>query len=251
MNVVCSTCRAPPGCRVATNGRVSVVAESSSKPAAGTSRIEVQAAGAVAIDVEYVHVRLVGLDSRYTKLQLPAEVCLVDSTGDPIVMTKIDAVSGIDRDDGEELVYDGGIRFEETSGEPLLSEVRHALVQHMEDRLVVGHNLAKDMLALGITEKMVPLSRRRDTMSYAALQNKKGCGRSLAELAEVKLERKIQRGERHCSAEDAKATMELYLRFVHFDEALMTYDDLVEYQVSRLLASRGRDGADELQEPDE
>lgn len=207
--------------------------------APGTSRIEQQAARAVAIDVEYLHVRLVGLNSRYTKLQLPAEVCLVDSKGSPIVLTKIDAVTELVRVEGDELLHDGGISFEDIDAKPLLSEVRRLLVGHMEDRLVIGHNLAKDLMALGITEKMVPISQRRDTMAYSALQNDKGCGRSLAELAELKLGRRIQQRGRHCSEEDAKATMQLYMEFVHFDEALMSYDDLVEYQVSRLLAGRG------------
>ena len=216
---------------------VSVVAHAS--PAPGMSRVEQQAARALAVDVEYVHVRLVGEDSRYTKMQLPAEVCLVDCRGRPLVLTKIDAVAEVDRAEGQELVFDGGIPLEDVRGQPLLSEVRKLLVERVGDRLLVGHNLAKDLLALGMTDRMVPAHQRRDTMMYAALQNEKGCGRSLAELTELKLGRKIQRGSRHSSEEDAKATMELYLGWCHFDERLMNYEDLVEYQVSRILAGRG------------
>lgn len=208
------------------------------------SRVETQAERAVAIDVEYVHVRLHDhASARYTKLQLPAEVCLVDCHGDPVLLTVIDAVSEVAVDVlSHDVSHDGGLSFEEIEAKPLLSEVRRQLVERMEGRLVVGHNLAKDLLALGITEKMVPPGLRRDTMAYSALQNEKGCGRSLAELAEVKLGRTIQRGDRHCAAEDARATMELYLGWCHFDEGLMSYDDLVEYQVSKLLsrASGGR-----------
>lgn len=200
------------------------------------SRVETLAERAVAIDVEYVHVRLVGEDGRYKKLQLPAEVCLVGSDGCPILLTTIDAVSEVEVQADDELSHDGGLSFEDIQSKPLLSEVRRQLVELMNERLVVGHNLAKDLMALGIDEKMVHPSRRRDTMSYASLQNEKGCGRSLAELAQSKLGRTIQRGDRHCAAEDAKATMELYLGFCHFDESLMSYDDLVEYHVSKFLA---------------
>lgn len=202
------------------------------------SRVETQAERAVAIDVEYVHVRLHDRASaRYTKLQLPAEVCLVDCHGDPVLLTVIDAVSEVAVDVlSHDVSHDGGLSFEEIEAKPLLSEVRRQLVERMEGRLVVGHNLSKDLLALGITEKMVPPGLRRDTMAYSALQNEKGCGRSLAGLAEVKLGRTIQRGDRHCAAEDARATMELYLGWCHFDEGLMSYDDLVEYQVSKLLS---------------
>ena len=204
------------------------------------SRVETQAERAVAIDVEYVHVRFHDhASARYTKLQLPAEVCLVDCHGDPVLITVIDAVSEVAVErlgERDALSHDGGLSFEEIEAKPLLSEVRRQLVELMKGRLVVGHNLAKDLLALGITEKMVPPGLRRDTMAYSALQNEKGCGRSLAELAEVKLGRTIQRGDRHCAAEDARATMELYLGWCHFDEGLMSYDDLVEYQVSKLLS---------------
>ena len=204
------------------------------------SRVETQAERAVAIDVEYVHVRLHDhASARYTKLQLPAEVCLVDCHGDPVLLTVIDAVSevAIERlGERDVLSHDGGLSFEEIEAKPLLSEVRRQLVERMKGRLVVGHNLSKDLLALGITEKMVPPGLRRDTMAYSALQNEKGYGRSLAELAEVKLGRTIQRGDRHCAAEDARATMQLYLGWCHFDEGLMSYDDLVEYQVSKLLS---------------
>ena len=202
------------------------------------SRVETQAERAVAIDVEYVHVRLHDhASARYTKLQLPAEVCLVDCHGDPVLLTVIDAVSEVAVDVlSHDVSHDGGLSFEEIEAKPLLSEVRRQLVELMKGRLVVGHNLAKDLLALGITEKMVPSGLRRDTMAYSALQNEKGKGRSLAELAEVKLGRIIQRGDRHCAAEDARATMELYLGWCHFDEGLMSYDDLVEYQVSKLLS---------------
>jgi hypothetical protein len=202
------------------------------------SRVEVQAAHAVAIDVEYIHVRVVGKDSIYKKYQVPGEVCLVDAEGEPIVYTKVDAVSEIGLLDGDELCHDGGHSLDDVQGMPLLSEIRGVLVERMDGRLVVGHNLAKDLQKLGITERMVPPSMRRDTMGFAALQNEKGHGRSLAELSETKLGKTIQRDRRHCAAEDARATMELYLRFCHYDESLMSYDDLVEYQVSKLLSKR-------------
>jgi len=199
-----------------------------------------QAEQVVAIDIEYMHVRLIE-DDVYEKIQLPCEVCLVDVSREPLVYSKVDSLTELKKHHpmcirGDYILeHDGGCLFEEIRGKPLLSEVKKELLGHVKHRLVIGHNLAKDLISLGISEKDVPVSTRRDTMMYPKLQNEKGYGRALAELSLNKLGREIQRQSRHDSMEDALATLDLYLQFCHYDEAMMEYDDLVEYHTSQML----------------
>lgn len=212
----------------------------SSRLRAYRTRLDIQAETVVAIDVEYMHVRLIEDGGVYEKLQIPCEVCLVDASREPLVYTKIDSLAElvehhpICRKGEYTLEYEGGCTFEEIKGKPRLSEVREELLGHVKHRLVIGHNLAKDLQSLTISEKDVPMSERRDTMLYPKLQNEKGHGRALAELSLNKLKREIQQS-RHDSMEDALATLDLYLQFCHYDETLMGYDDLVEYHTSQML----------------
>jgi DNA polymerase III epsilon subunit-like protein len=221
------------------------------------TRLDADAERAVAIDVEYMHIRLVHVNDlnddavpRYEKFQLPSDVCLVNVDGDPLVLSKIDSLTELLEMHpwcraGRMLIqHDGGCLCEDMVGQPLLSNVRETLIDIVKDRLVVGHNITKDLSALGITEKHVPVSRRRDTMRYPQLQNEKGCGRALAELAQVKLGRKIQQCSPHDPMEDACATMELYMKYCHYDESLMEYDDLVEYYLSQIITSHDESSTD-------
>lgn len=195
------------------------------------TRLQQEADQALAIDVEYAHVLL--LDGSRHRLQLPVEVCIVDAHRRPLVHTLINGfdVHGIEDHSQIEWEFKGGVRVEEGWLEALaLAALRPRLLSLLGDpsRLVVGHNVGKDLLALGIDEKIVPLARRRDTMRYKALQGPKGFGKSLVELAATKLGRKIQAQSRHDPCEDAVAALDLYLMFCHYDRALMSYDDLVE-----------------------
>lgn len=204
------------------------------------TRLDVQAETVVAIDVEYMHVRLMEDGGIYEKVQIPCEVCLVDALREPLVYTKIDSLTELlerhpmCKQAEYTLEYEGGCTFKEIDGKPRLSEVKEELLSHIRHRLVIGHNLAKDLLSLDISEKDIPISKRRDTMSYPKLQNEKGHGRALAELSLNKLGREIQQS-RHDSMEDALATLDLYLQFCHYDESLMEYDDLVEYHTYQML----------------
>jgi DNA polymerase III epsilon subunit-like protein len=134
---------------------------------------------------------------------------------------------------GFEILHKGGCPLEDIKGKPLLSDVRKILTKNMTGRLVVGHNLAKDLTSLGI-QSSIPLEMRRDTMTYPCLQNEKGHGRALSHLAETKLNRVIQ-FEKHDAREDALATLELYLKYCHYDEKGMDYDDLVEFYLSQII----------------
>lgn len=213
------------------------------------TRLEIQAETSVALDVEYMHLRLiVGEDNPvFEKIQIPCEVCLIDSSREPLIFTAVDSLTELknthpicrDSNVVYTIVHDGGRSFDEIEGQPRLSHVREVLLQHMRGRLVIGHNLSKDLAALNIDEKDIPDSYRRDTMKFPRLQNEKGNGRALAELSVTKLGREIQKGPRHNSMEDALATLDLYLSFCHYDETLMEYDDLVEYHTSQMLQNVG------------
>ena len=222
----------------------SIAACRSSKNDKGSvkTRLEEQAEHLVAIDVEYVHLTIQesGNASNNIDIQLPAEVCLIDADGNSIFWSIIDSVSELRLTDygmsesefGFDIIHKGGCPLEDIKGKPLISEVRKILKKNMTGRLVVGHNLAKDLTSLGI-HISIPLEMRRDTMAYPCLQNEKGHGRALSHLAETKLNRVIQ-SEKHDAREDALATLELYLKYCHFDENSMDYDDLVEFYLSQI-----------------
>lgn len=114
--------------------------------------------------------------------------------------------------------------------------VQSLLIKEITGKPVVGHNLVKDLTALGL-DHVVPQQLRRDTMRYPVLQTARGFGSTLADLTERKLGRRIQVEKRHDPKEDALAALELYLEFCHFDPSLMDYDDLVEYYASEMLHS--------------
>lgn len=205
------------------------------------TRLEEQAEQLVAIDVEYIHLTIHQSENAYADLQLPAEVCLIDAHGNNIFWSVIDSVSELRLSDygmsGSKfnVVHRGGRPLQDIEGKPMVSEVRKILVENMTGRLVVGHNLAKDLTSLGINAS-IPLELRRDTMTYPCLQNEKGHGRALSHLAETKLNRVIQL-DRHDSREDALATLDLYLKYCHYDETGMDYDDLVELYLSQIIGS--------------
>jgi len=70
------------------------------------------------------------------------------------------------------------------------------------------------------------------------LQGRGGSGRKLRDLSHEKLGRRIQAsGRRHSPREDAQAALDLYLRYVHFQEQYMQYDDLVERHLADILAT--------------
>jgi hypothetical protein len=211
------------------------------------TRLQREAQKLVAIDVEYAHITT----SDGVPYQLPAEICVVDYQGNILFRSfcnGFDAYPSLGDPETLEFEIKGGTPKREWKPAPKLKEIRPKLIKILgkKDVNVVGHNLGKDLTSLGL-DKTVPLSRRRDTMRYAVLQGPAGFGRTLKELANKKLNRKIQRENRHDPAEDAIATMDLYLQYCHYDPELMEYDDLVEYYASQMMMG----GNDSLVEQEE
>jgi hypothetical protein len=204
-------------------------------PSPPLTRLQREAQKLVSIDVEYAHI----VTSKGKPYQLPAEICVVDYQGKVLFHSFCNGFDAYSFDpETLEFEHKGGIPRREWLPAPKLKEIKPKLLEILgkKDVNVVGHNLGKDLTSLGL-DKAVPLSRRRDTMRYSALQGPSGFGRTLAELAKKKLNRRIQAESRHDPAEDAIAAMDLYLQFCHFDPDLMGYDDLVEYYASQIVVS--------------
>lgn len=211
-----------------------------STSSAPLTRLQREAQRLVAIDVEYAHI----LSSTGQRYQLPAEICLVDYRGKILFRSFCNGFDAYSLDPKTlEFEHKGGIPRREWLPAPKLKELRPDLLKILgkKDVPVVGHNLGKDLTSLGL-DKAVPLTRRRDTMRYAALQGPSGFGRTLQELARKKLQRDIQVESRHDPAEDAIAAMDLYLQYCHYDPDLMGYDDLVEYYASQMLGGESSSG---------
>jgi len=212
-------------------------------PSAPLTRLQRESQRLVAIDVEYAHI----LSSTGQRYQLPAEICLVDYQGKILLRSFCNGFDAYSLDpETLDFEHKGGIPRREWLPAPKLKELKPKLLNILsnKDVPVVGHNLGKDLTSLGL-DKAVPLTRRRDTMRYAALQGPSGFGRTLQELAKKFLKRDIQVDSRHDPAEDAIAAMDLYLQYCHYDPDLMGYDDLVEYYASQMLGKSPLQGKNE------
>lgn len=136
------------------------------------------------------------------------------------------AFSGIDWDD-----------IEPQNGAQPFSEVQAQLVELLRDRVVIGHDLQKDLKVIsmdlpscilrlqGIPQRLTPISfnmKVRDTQKYSMYRqyanHRANQGPSLRNLALEVLGRSIKQG-RVSSLEDAVATMEVYRHAeVHIDQ---------------------------------
>lgn len=201
--------------------------EDNAVAATPTTRLQREAQQLLSIDVEYSHFRPTkGKSSAFssgagpgpfattngpTVINVPVEVCIVDVTGHPVLhsfcnpLTDGDIIvaqpPGTNKKSLKELVEEGtwrrtgGVDPGEWETSPPLSALRREVSTLITGRPLIGHNLSKDLAALGIDH---PEGLRRDTMRYAVLQGEKGLGRALAELAEKKLGWQIQKNNRHC-----------------------------------------------------
>lgn len=204
------------------------------------TRLEEEAEKLVAIDVEY-SVVVYENDGAQKRLQLPAEVCVINSNYETILRTACDSRLDLmpsNFQDETDWTFKGGVPPKLWIGASRLNHVREKILACIVDRPVVGHNLAKDLTCLGIADR-IPVNLRRDTMRYSSLQDSRGFGKSLSHLTRTKLGREIQVcGQRHDPYEDAVAALELYVKYVHFDKERMSYNDLVEMYTQNILHER-------------
>jgi hypothetical protein len=115
-----------------------------------------------------------------------------------------------------------------------LTFIRSQLSTLIQGSPLVGHNLKKDLTALGLQH---PDELCFDTMHYFK-------NRTLKRLAADLLGREIQGGREilvgvnsgggHSPLEDATAVMDIYLQHVHYNKEEMEYEDLVEMYLSEI-----------------
>eukprot|EP00879_Flechtneria_rotunda_P007678 GHRR01008051.1.p1 GENE.GHRR01008051.1~~GHRR01008051.1.p1 ORF type:complete len:429 (+),score=108.12 GHRR01008051.1:504-1790(+) len=161
----CSSATATTSGATATAGTAAVAAVTALAPA-------------VALDVEYAHLLLP--DGQ--KISLAAWVALVDEQCNLLLKTYINAlVPGAK--------HYGGVPLECCMSAPPLAEVKQHIQQNLQGKMLVGHNLAKDLAALGLSH---PQYLRFDTMTHPAFQNRAGNSKNLKQLARVFLGVKIQ-----------------------------------------------------------
>lgn len=220
------------------------------RPPPGATRLQREAKQLLALDVEYAHVQCLGslndnqIGTNRRRRQLPAQVCIIDYQGNVILNSYCNALKhqGLDvwGDKKGDWRFVGGVPVAMWRDGPGLDALQDKIIDALGSCPVVGHNLGKDLAALGLDETNVPLHLRRDTMRYEVLQGPSGHGRSLQELAKKRLNRNIQlKSQRlHDPREDALASLDLYLTFCHFDTSLMTYEDLVEHLTAQVLEFR-------------
>jgi hypothetical protein len=213
------------------------------------TRLEREAASAVGIDVEFA---TLAPPPPARRLQVPVEVAVVAAGGAVLLHSALDPVAGTPLEAGGWRAVGGVPPRAWRGAAPPLAEARATLAALLAGRVVVGHNLPKDLGALGLDLAAVPAALRRDTMRFATLQGGRGRGRhgrALAALAAERLGRAIQvraggrgRGARHDPAEDAAAALDLYLECCHYDRARMSFEDLVEAEAAALLRGGGAGG---------
>lgn len=100
------------------------------------------------------------------------------------------------------------------------AEIQAKMLALLENKIVVGHGLKNDFDALQIEH---PKHLIRDTSYFHRFTGKEGRPRKLRILALELLQCPIQEGRKgHDPRIDAKAALDLYLKFKHEWEALLT-----------------------------
>uniref|UniRef100_A0A7S4MVH6 Exonuclease domain-containing protein n=1 Tax=Odontella aurita TaxID=265563 RepID=A0A7S4MVH6_9STRA len=88
-------------------------------------------------------------------------------------------------------------------------EARERASKLLRNKIVIGHSVSVDLMALGLDDH--PPDLVRDTASYAPFMRKNGKSNKLRNLTKLRLGRSIQpNGKFHCCVEDAVAALDLY-----------------------------------------
>lgn len=185
---------------------------------------------AVALDVEFVHMRHAAVN---TWTIVPGEVALV--TADGILMhTYIHPGQALSKGCQSQ----GGVHKKHWHKAPILDEIAERVRTAVEGRVLVGHGLMKDLTALGITH---PTQLQVDTALLPPFLSRGGQARRLQALSSELLGSTIQSaGRQHSALEDASAVLQLYIRFVEGNSALMDAAALEMHLLNQILCHHER-----------
>eukprot|EP00775_Hariotina_reticulata_P011421 gene11421-11567_t len=136
-------------------------------------------ARAIALDVEYSHFVL----ANGSQVAAAAWIAAVDGTGRLLLKTYVAAQAPAGAR------WSGGVNLAKCSTALPLQEVVQQLQLLLQNQLLVGHGLAKDLSALGLAH---PKELQFDTMTHNAFCNKAGNAKSLKQLAQQYLNRQVQ-----------------------------------------------------------
>ncbi|KAA6418942.1 MAG: RNA exonuclease 4 [Trebouxia sp. A1-2] len=124
----------------------------------------------------------------------------------------------------------GGVTVENYTDAPTLKVIQQQLTTLLEGSLLIGYGLSKDLSSLRLHH---PHALQKDLIRYRKFQSSTGQARKLQEISQRFLSHDIQAGK-HTAREDAFAALQLYLQHVRNDPALMTYQELVDYELRNL-----------------
>jgi RNA exonuclease 4 len=162
----------------------------------------------LAVDCEMVGTGFRGLDS------ILASVCVVNCWGNVLFSSLVKPTHKV----ADYRTAYSGVTAEMLSSDAArpIVEVRQHVRRLFEGRIVIGHSVDNDFVVLGINH---PAALTRDTAHDLRRLKEGRRPKKLKVLAADHLRLKIQRGE-HDPAEDARASLYLYLRFRdEFEEA--------------------------------
>jgi len=157
----------------------------------------------IAIDCEMVEATANG--KRFSVL---ARVSIVNSNLNPLLDTYVDPMYKV----SDYRTRFSGIKPHHLKDAPTFSDVRDCVVNLVDGRTLIGHDLKQDLEVLGI--RNLPGLKLRDTSRCYLSYFRPNEMASLKRLAESVLGQTIQKGP-HNSMEDAIAAMELYKHWIH------------------------------------
>jgi hypothetical protein len=166
----------------------------------------------VALDVEHLVVR----DEKGKNVNYPTQVSIIDGNGN-ILFNKYIKI------EGTPLVKPSARRVKFNKKHKIqrvpYSSVKDEIVNFLKDKTVIGHDLEHDFKSLGLNINDFKLI---DTAKLPFYMKSKLSSQRLKNLTDVYLDRVIQQ-DLHNSLIDAKASMDLFLKFKEGDKYKFKY----------------------------
>jgi len=162
--------------------------------------------GAIASKILALDCEMVGNEKHESML---ARVCVINELGDVLYDKYVKPTGKVS---SYRTRYSGILPHHLSSFRAVpFSEAQSRVAELLKGNIVVGHGLKNDFDALKITH---PLSLIRDTSKYPRFQSASGQARKLKLVTLELLSIPIQEGKKgHDPAIDAKAAMDLYLKY--------------------------------------